>query len=86
MANRALQRPIEGESRIGDGRPNIRGLFYVEARDAPGLGSVLALDAVDNTGVISTWYLFIASDGDLRVSETFPTNTNTDGTVVGGQS
>jgi hypothetical protein len=86
MANRALSPPIEGESRIGDGRPNIQGIWYIQAGTSPGKGSILAMDAVANDGTITTYYLFIGSDGKIRTASTEPTNTNTDGSVVGGQS
>jgi len=86
MPNRALARPTEGDSRIGDGRPNIQGIFYIAAGDLPGKGSIFAMDSVDNVGVKTTYYLFFGSDGKLRTSSTEPTNTNTDGTVIGSQS
>lgn len=44
-------------------------------------GSVLALDGVDGSGVITTWYFYTDNAGMLRRASTFPADTNT-GTAV----
>lgn len=75
-----------GETRFGDGK-NVQAAVHVLAKpvqDHPGL---LILDAVaDSTGVITPYYLWVDSDGKLRISSTLPTNQNSDGTIVGTQS
>lgn len=48
-------------------------------------GHVLALDAVDSSGDITTVYLWVTSSGTLCISKTFPTTTES-GTAVGSQS
>jgi hypothetical protein len=92
MAQRSV-RPIEGETRFGPRRQGKRGMLYIVSGDGArtarasdsGRGSVLALDAVASTGVITTVYLWASSDGKLRTGTTYPTDTES-GTVIGTQT
>jgi hypothetical protein len=75
--------PVEGETRIGGGAaPGIQGTLYAPTKGGAGLGSVFALDGVSSLGVTTTWYFFVTSAGVLRVSSTYPTNTESDGSAV----
>lgn len=72
----------KGETRLG----NVRGQGTVYVRSTKkSVGSVLAMDTVNAAGVRLTYYLFFSSDGKLRTHDTFPTNTETDGVVIGTQ-
>lgn len=83
MANRdSTTVPIEGETRLGGFPPSVAGTFYVASNGAANHGSVLALDSVSSVGVQATWYFFVDSSGVLRVSSSYPTNTNTSGSAV----
>ncbi len=75
--------PVEGETRIAGGAaPGVAGTLYTASHGAANHGSVLALDGVSSAGVTTTWYFFVTSAGVLRVSSTFPTNTETGGGAV----
>lgn len=82
MAHRLVttERPVEGETRFGSARG--QGALYITSKATAVLGSVLALDGVSAGGVATTYYFFTTSAGVLRVSSTFPTNTETDGSAV----
>lgn len=83
MANRdSTTVPIEGETRLGGFPPSVAGTFYIASNGAANHGSVLALDGVSAAGVQVTWYFFVTSAGVLRVSSTYPTNTETGGSAV----
>jgi len=49
----------------------------------PGL---LRLDAVNDAGTITSYYLWVDSNGKLRIYNAIPTDQDSDGTVVGTQS
>jgi hypothetical protein len=89
--------PATGETRTGSTKEGAQGVLYVQTGNAiartlnngqtipakaPLLGSVLALDGVDATGLAVTWYYFTTSAGVLRRASTMPTNTESDGSAV----
>lgn len=83
MADRDATLPTtEGETRFGGQAPGVQGTLYQASQGAAGLGSVLALDGISAAGVTTTWYFFVTSAGVLRVSSTYPTNTESDGSAV----
>ena len=83
MADRdATTTPIDGETRHGSQAPGVQGTFYQASKGAASKGSVLALDGISSAGVTTTWYFFVTSAGVLRVSSTYPTNTESDGSAV----
>jgi hypothetical protein len=62
-------------------------VLYVRTVATPDKPSIIALDApADSTGVITTYYLWVDTDGKLRVGTAIPANQNGEGTVVGTQS
>lgn len=81
-----------GTTRIGSPGRNIQGVHHVCApTNGAGTGTankpgILALDAVSDAGVVTTFYLWVDDTGDLRISSTFPTNQDGDGAIVGTQS
>ena len=56
------------------------------ARSAANKPGLLRLDAVSDAGVVTPYYLWIDSTGDLRVGRAIPTDQDGEGTVVGTQS
>lgn len=75
--------PSDGETRFAGGAaPSVQGTLYQVSKGGAGLGSVLALDGISAAGVTTTWYFFVTSAGVLRVSSTYPTNTESDGSAV----
>lgn len=75
---------VAGKTNLGNRR--VQGTVHVETvgtADKPGL---LALDSVADTGVVTTYYLWVDSTGDLRILNAVPTDQDADGDVVGGQS
>lgn len=82
MADYADTIPPEGETRSGSSRAGLQGGFYVVSEGGAGQGSVLALDGISAAGVTTTWYLFVTSAGVLRISSTYPTDTETSGSAV----
>jgi len=86
----------EGETRFGPNADNQninQGILYIESGgpntdlQKAGKGSVLAMDAIDVNGAVTTWYLYIGSDGTVYVKNALPTDTESTGggTKVGGQ-
>lgn len=81
-----------GTSRIGAPGRQAQGVLHVcGPTDRSGTGvankpGILALDAVDDSNVVTTFYIWVDHTGDLRIGSTFPTNQDGDGAVVGGQS
>ena len=86
-----------GETRTGSTKDGAQGGLYVQTGNAAArtlndgtvipaqcenLGSWFALDGVDASGVAKTYYFFVTTAGVLRVSDTVPTNTNSDGSAV----
>jgi hypothetical protein len=62
-------------------------VLYVQSEATPDKPSIIALDApADSTGVIVTYYLWVDTDGKLRIGTAIPTNQNGEGTIVGSQS
>ncbi len=84
MADRKVSVPggVDGETRFGGSSAPIQGTLYVESRSGASLGSVIALDGISAAGAVTTWYLFVTSAGVLRISSTYPTNTETGGSAV----
>lgn len=83
MADRdATILPTEGETRFGGQAPGVQGTLYQASKGGANLGSVFALDGISAAGVTTTWYFFVTSAGVLRVSSTYPTNTESDGSAV----
>ena len=39
-----------------------------------------------NSGVPIDWYLWVTQAGQLRIHSVYPTNPNTDGSVIGAQT
>lgn len=59
---------------------------YIKTETTPEKPSLLALDAVaDTTGVRTTYYLWVDTDGVLHCSSTIPTNQDVDAYKVGDQ-
>jgi hypothetical protein len=56
---------------------------HAEAHDKPGM---LALNTVDGSGSLATYYLWVDSSGSLRIANAIPTNQDSSGTVVGTQT
>jgi hypothetical protein len=83
MANRSTANALEGETRVGANNPGVQGVLTVES-GKPSLGSVLCLQSVTSAGVVADVYLWVSSNGKLRSSTTFPTDTEA-GDVVGAQ-
>ena len=81
-----------GTSRIGAPGRVAQGVLHVFGpTNVTGTGlankpGILALDAVSDAGVVTTYYLWVDDTGDLRIGSTFPTNQDGDGAVVGSQS
>jgi hypothetical protein len=83
MADRdATIQTTDGETRHGGQAAGVQGTFYQASKGGANLGSVLALDGISAAGVTTTWYFFVTSAGVLRVSSTYPTNTETGGSAV----
>lgn len=82
MADRKQTIPAEGETRFGGERPSIQGTFYIPSNGGALKGSVLAMDGIDTNGACTTWYFFVTAAGVMRVSSTYPTDTETDGSAV----
>jgi hypothetical protein len=66
---------LEGERHDGDGvtQPAIR---HVQGATRAYARAVVALDAVDGSGTITTYYLWIDHDGTMRRSTTYPAETH----------
>ena len=57
------------------------------AKAAANKPGILRLDAVDpTTAVVTPYYLWVDSTGDLRIHTAIPSTEVSDGSVVGGQS
>jgi hypothetical protein len=56
---------------------------HAKAHDAPGM---LALDTINASGVLASYYLWVDSSGDLRIASAIPTNQDSSGAIVGTQS
>jgi hypothetical protein len=74
--------PVDGETRFNTGSVGTEGALYAGSTGGANQGSVLALDGISSAGVVTTWYFFVTSAGVLRVSSTYPTNTETGGSAV----
>jgi hypothetical protein len=74
--------PADGESRMGASQEGIQGILYVPSQGGAGKGSILALDGIDASGVVTTWYFYVTSGGQLRVGSIIPTSTETGGGAV----
>lgn len=81
----------DGVTRFGGGFA-AKGAIHVEAPRAVGGDGVadkpgtLQLDSVADTGVVTTYYLWVDSAGKLRIANAYPANQDADGTVVGTQA
>jgi len=77
----------EGERHDGDGK-NTRGMRHIQGKNGvPEKPGILALDAcADTTGYLTTYYLWVDTNGKLRIHTAVPTNQDGDGTVVGAQT
>jgi len=56
------------------------------AKNAANKPGLLRLDAVDDNGNVTAYYLWVDSNGKLRIHNAIPTDQDSDGTVVGTQS
>ena len=89
MAKRTAK-PVDGEMRHGPSNDNVtgQGIFYTESGGpstdvgGAGRGSVHAFDARSAAGVITTFYLWFDTSGNLRGSTTFPVSTESNGTII----
>jgi hypothetical protein len=81
MADRKVSVPVDGETRFG-GERGLQGGFYITSEGGASKGSVLALDGISAAGAVTTWYLFVTSAGVLRISNTYPTDTELGGSAV----
>lgn len=73
----------EGQTNLGSLKA--QGVAHVQSRGNANEPSILALDATDGT-TVTTYYLWVDQNGDLRIGSTFPTDEDADGTVVGTQT
>jgi hypothetical protein len=63
----------------------VHGKFHVET---PGLAdnpACVILDSVSDAGVVTPYYIWVDSAGNLRIHTAAPTDQDSDGTVVGQQ-
>lgn len=78
-----------GTSRFGTPGRNVQGIVHVcGPSNAAGAGvadkpGILALDSVADSGVITTRYLWIDSNGAVRTHTAIPTNQDGDGILIG---
>lgn len=75
---------VAGKTNLGSRR--VQGTVHVETVGTADKPSLLALDAVDDDGVVTTNYLWVDQNGDLRIGTAVPTDEDSDGTIVGTQS
>jgi hypothetical protein len=68
---------------LGRGPQQILHITASPTAEKPG---ILALDSVDDDGAITTYFLWVDQNGDLRVGSAIPTDEDSDGTIVGTQS
>jgi hypothetical protein len=74
-----------GITTVGNGDQQT--VLVVDTKKAPESPSILCLHATaDSTGVKTPYYLWVDSTGDLRIHTAIPTNQDSDGSIVGGQS
>ncbi len=76
---------LSGERHDGDGK-TVRAIRHIQAKPEANMPALLSLDAVNDSGVITQYYLWVDSNGKLRISNTIPTDQDADGTVVGTQT
>lgn len=68
------------------GAGNDQCIAHIKTVDVANKPSIMALDAVSDSNVRTTYYLWVDSDGKLRVHTGIPTDQDSDGTVVGAQA
>jgi hypothetical protein len=64
------------------GAQNDQQILHIVADNAADKPAILALDSVDDDGVITTYFLWIDQNGELRTSTSIPTNEDSDGDAI----
>ena len=70
-----------GQTTFGDGH-SVRAIVRVRAIPKADKPALLALEAVDDSGLVTVYYLWIDDTGAVRVNNAVPTDQNSDGTSI----
>jgi len=74
-------------SAVASPNGGVHGKFHVETPSKADNPSCIMLDSVNDSGVVTTYFLWVDSNGALRILvDAPPTNQDSDGTIVGTQS
>jgi hypothetical protein len=68
------------------GSSDEQGILLLETKKVADKPSILGLYAVSDTPERTAYYLWVDSNGKLRIHTSIPTNQDSDGTIVGTQS
>ena len=70
-----------GQTTFGDGY-SVRAIVRVRAIPKADKPALLALEAVDDSGLVTVYYLWIDDTGAVRVNNAVPADQNSDGTSI----
>ncbi len=71
----------EGERHDGDGK-YVRAIRHIQAKPVANKPGILCLDAVSDTGVKSTYYLWVDSTGKVRILDRLPADQDGQGVII----
>ena len=84
MAESLFNKQIDGYSVFG--AEAIQGGVLIETVAAADKPSILGMYATSDAAERTAYYLWVDSNGDLRIHTAIPTDQDSDGTVVGTQT